>query len=49
MTMDDANCSLCIDEAVGLLMTFRCNLNCKYCYIHTKREKDISKEERRSV
>ena len=31
-----------IDEAVGLLMTYRCNLNCKYCYIHKKREKDMT-------
>lgn len=30
------------DEAVGLLMTYRCNLNCKYCYIHTKHNKDMS-------
>lgn len=32
------------DEAVGLLMTYRCNLDCKYCYIHTKRNKDMSLE-----
>lgn len=32
------------DEAVGLLMTYRCNLNCKYCYIHTKRNKDMTLE-----
>ncbi len=30
------------DEAVGLLMTYRCNLNCKYCYIFNKRNKDMS-------
>ena len=30
------------DEAVGLLMTYRCNLDCKYCYIHTKRNKDMT-------
>lgn len=32
------------DEAVGLLMTYRCNLDCKYCYIHTKRSKDMTLE-----
>ena len=36
----DTNC----DEAVGLLMTYRCNLDCKYCYIHTKRSKDMTLE-----
>ena len=30
------------DESVGLLMTYRCNLDCKYCYIHRKRNKDMS-------
>lgn len=30
------------DEAVGLLMTYRCNLNCKYCYISPKRNKDMT-------
>ena len=30
------------DEAVGLLMTYRCNLNCGYCYIHSKRSKDMT-------
>lgn len=30
------------DEAVGLLMTYRCNLNCKYCYILNKRNKDMT-------
>lgn len=32
------------EESVGLLMTYRCNLDCKYCYIHTKRNKDMSLE-----
>lgn len=32
------NCS----ESVGLLTTYRCNLNCTYCYIHTKRDKDMT-------
>lgn len=30
------------DESVGLLMTYRCNLDCKYCYIHRKRNRDMS-------
>ncbi len=29
-------------EAVGLLMTYRCNFNCKYCYVKTKRNVDMS-------
>ncbi|MBQ9137862.1 MAG: radical SAM protein [Alistipes sp.] len=36
----------CLDEmsgeAVGLLTTYRCNLNCRYCYVRTKRDKDMS-------
>lgn len=36
----ESNCN----EAVGLLMTYRCNLDCKYCYIHTKRSKDMTLE-----
>ncbi len=32
------------NEAVGLLVTYRCNLSCKYCYIHTKRNKDMTLE-----
>ena len=28
-------------EQIGLLMTYRCNLNCTYCYIKTKRNKDM--------
>lgn len=32
------------DEAVGLLTTYRCNLDCKYCYIHAKRNKDMTLE-----
>lgn len=31
-------------ESIGLLMTYRCNLKCKYCYIHTKQNKDMSLE-----
>lgn len=29
-------------EAVGLLMTYRCNFSCKYCYIKKKRNVDMS-------
>ena len=36
-------------EAVGLLMTYRCNLKCKYCYIHTKRNQDMTLEEAQSI
>lgn len=32
------------DEAVGLLVTYRCNLSCKYCYVQTKRNKDMTLE-----
>ena len=41
----EENCS----ESVGLLMTYRCNLNCKYCYIHKKRNKDMTLEMAQSV
>lgn len=37
------------DEAVGLLTTYRCNLDCKYCYIHTKRNKDMTLEMAQSI
>ena len=37
------------EESVGLLMTYRCNLNCKYCYIHTKSNKDMSLEMAKSI
>lgn len=37
------------DEAIGLLMTYRCNLDCKYCYIHTKRSKDMTLEKAQSI
>lgn len=33
-----ANC----DEAVGLLVTYQCNLNCKYCYISEKQDLSMS-------
>lgn len=29
-------------ESVGLLLTYKCNLDCKYCYIYTKRNKNMS-------
>ena len=29
-------------EVVGLLMTYRCNLDCKYCYISHKGNRDMS-------
>lgn len=35
--------------AVGLLMTYRCNLRCKYCYIHTKKDIDMSLETAKSI
>lgn len=41
----DVNC----DEAVGLLMTYRCNLDCKYCYISTKRAKDMTLEKAQHI
>lgn len=36
-------------EAVGLLTTYRCNLNCKYCYILKKRNKDMTLEMAQSI
>lgn len=36
-------------EAVGLLTTYRCNLNCRYCYIHTKKNKDMTLEMAQSI
>ena len=38
-----------LGTAVGLLMTYRCNLNCKYCYIQTKRDKDMNVEMAQSI
>lgn len=29
-------------ESVGLLMTYRCNLDCKYCYIRQKQDRDMT-------
>ena len=36
-------------EAIGLLTTYRCNLKCKYCYILTKRNKDMSLETAQNI
>lgn len=36
-------------EAVGLLMTYRCNLDCRYCYIHRKKNKDMDLDTARSI
>lgn len=48
--MNDIDCTndTC-GEAVGLLMTYRCNLKCKYCYIHTKRNQDMTLEKAQSI
>lgn len=48
--MNDVECmnEVC-HEAVGLLTTYRCNLNCKYCYIHTKRTKDMTLKMAQSI
>ena len=51
-TLDNINNSTTYEicsEAVGLLMTYRCNLNCKYCYIHTKRKRDMTLEKAQSI
>lgn len=42
------HCGEC-SEAVGLLTTYRCNLNCKYCYVHTKRNKNMTLEMAQSI
>ncbi len=36
-------------EAVGLLMTYRCNLSCQYCYVQTKRNKDMTLDMAKSI
>ena len=36
-------------EVVGLLMTYRCNLDCKYCYISQKRNKDMSLSKAKTI
>ena len=37
------------EEAVGLLMTYRCNLDCLYCYIKKKRNRDMSIAQAKSI
>lgn len=37
------------DEAVGLLMTYRCNLNCTYCYINHKKDIDMTLETAKKI
>ena len=43
------NSSNLCNEAIGLLMTYRCNLNCKYCYISKKRNIDMTFDMARSI
>jgi sulfatase maturation enzyme AslB (radical SAM superfamily) len=42
--MNTENCMPICNEAIGLLLTYRCNLNCQYCYISQKQNKDMSLE-----
>lgn len=45
MSSSNQNIELsCMRHSVGLLMTYSCNLNCKYCYITDKRNRDMSFE-----
>lgn len=37
------------DKSIGLLMTYRCNLQCQYCYIKTKQDIDMSLERAQSI
>lgn len=46
---EDSYFSNICDEAIGLLMTYQCNLNCKYCYIHTKKSKAMSLDMAKSI
>lgn len=39
------NCS----EAIGLLMTYQCNLNCSYCYIKEKKNRNMSFEKAKEI
>ena len=48
MNVDECVSEVC-EESVGLLMTYRCNLNCKYCYIKSKRNKDMSLEMAKTI
>lgn len=36
-------------EAIGLLMTYRCNLDCQYCYIQKKRDRDMTLDKAMSI
>lgn len=36
-------------ESVGLLVTYRCNISCQYCYIHTKRNLDMDLATAKSI
>lgn len=47
--MDGSLQSIDCQEAVGLLMTYRCNLNCRYCYVHKKRDKRMTLEMAQSI
>ena len=42
------DCSLS-NESVGLLMTYRCNLDCSYCYIKNKLNKDMTLETAKAI
>ena len=37
------------DESVGLLTTYRCNLSCKYCYVRSKSDKNMTLEMAQSI
>lgn len=48
--MDEVDCPNGISgEAVGLLMTYRCNLSCRYCYVQTKRDRDMTLDMAKSI
>lgn len=37
------------DESVGLLVTYQCNLDCKYCYIKEKQNRNMTFETAREI
>lgn len=43
------SCHQITNEAIGLLLTYQCNLNCKYCYIQKKQDKVMSFDMAKSV
>lgn len=49
--MNDNNfiCGDNCNEAIGLLMTYRCNLRCKYCYIQKKQNLDFNLETAQNI